>query len=295
MLKRFAVILPLAVLFGAVSLRAQQPDSGTVIVIAQEPMGPVAGALVRSGNRSAIADAEGRARLVLPAGRRALLVTRAGYEGARATVTVIADSTVSVTIDMAMAGEMVMEVEAITVTARTERLAGNTPVRVEVVDEMEVDENTLMAPSGITMLLNETPGLRVQAASPTLGTGSVRILGLPGQYTAMLADGLPIYGGAASALGPLDIERLVTFPVELPASTTPGSQRQTTRAIWCPATALTTVRTTASSSVRFGTRRYPDRCSRASDGSSGSGTSLRPYTFPPCCVRPRQKNGISPG
>src|SRR3954466_3142301 len=106
--------------------------------------------------------------------------------------------------------------ERVTVTAtRTERLAENTPLRVEVLDEMEVDENTLMAPSGITMLLNETPGLRVQAASPTLGTGSVRILGLPGQYTAMLADGLPLYGGAASALGPLDISPVDLKRVEL--------------------------------------------------------------------------------
>jgi iron complex outermembrane receptor protein len=80
---------------------------------------------------------------------------------------------------------------------------------------MEVDENTLMAPSGITMLLNETPGLRVQNASPTLGTGSVRILGLPGQYTAMLADGLPLYGGAASALGPLDISPVDLKRVEI--------------------------------------------------------------------------------
>src|SRR3954471_3274608 len=80
---------------------------------------------------------------------------------------------------------------------------------------MEVDENTLMAPSGITMLLNETPGLRVQNASPTLGTGSVRILGLPGQYTAMLADGLPLYGGATSAIGPLDVSPVDLQRVEI--------------------------------------------------------------------------------
>lgn len=98
---------------------------------------------------------------------------------------------------------------------RTERLAGETPLRVEVVDEMEVDENTLMAPSGISMLLNETPGIRVQNASPSLGTSGVRILGLSGQYTVMLADGLPLYGGAASALGPLDISPVDLKRVEL--------------------------------------------------------------------------------
>lgn len=215
-LSGLTVALPLLVLFGTAPLSAQRPDSGTIIVTVRESMGMVQGFLVQSENRSATTDAGGLARLVLPAGPRTLLVTRTGFATKRVTVTVIADSTTSITIDVEMAGEMVMAVEGITVTAtRIERLAGNTPVRVEVLDEMEVDENTLMAPSGITMLLNETPGLRVQNASPTLGTGSVRILGLSGQYTAMLADGLPIYGGAASAFGPLDISPVDLSRVEV--------------------------------------------------------------------------------
>ena len=213
---RSRFVLPLVGLVGTAPLSAQRPDSGTVNVTVRESMGMVQGFLVQSENRSATTDASGLARLVLPAGPRTLLVTRTGFADKRVTVRVIADSTTSLTIDVEMAGEMVMAMEGITVTAtRIERLAGSTPVRVEVVDEMEVDENTLMAPSGITMLLNETPGLRVQQASPTLGTGSVRILGLSGQYTAMLADGLPIYGGAASALGPLDISPVDLSRVEV--------------------------------------------------------------------------------
>ena len=207
------VLLPLVVAVGIVPLGAQS-DSGAVDVTVQEPMGPVEGALVRSDSRSVRTDANGRARLVLPAGSRLLVVSRIGYVPKRVTVTVVADSSIALTIDVAM--EDAMEMEEVTVTAtRTERLAGESPLRVEVLDEMEVDENTLMAPSGITMLLNETPGLRVHHASPTLGTGSVRILGLPGQYTAMLADGLPLYGGAASALGPLDISPVDLQRVEL--------------------------------------------------------------------------------
>jgi outer membrane receptor for ferrienterochelin and colicins len=205
----FVVVLLLA--FFGVPLKAQGPDSGIVNVTVREAMGMVDGILIRSDTLSARTDASGRARLVLPAGARALVVTRLGFVPKRMDVMVLADSTISVTIDIAMEDKMAAEMERVTITAtRTERLAENTPLRVEVLDEMEVDENTLMAPSGITMLLNETPGLRVQQASPTLGTGSVRILGLPGQYTVMLADGLPLYGGAASALGPLDIS-----PVDL--------------------------------------------------------------------------------
>lgn len=196
-------------------LRGQQRDSGTVSITVRESMGMVEGFIIRSETRSAMTDASGRARLMLPAGRRTLVLTRIGFIPKRAEVIVIADSTVSVTFDVAME-DMMSAMEAVTVTAaRTERLVEETPLRVEVLDEMEVDENALMAPSGITMLLNATPGVRVQPASPTLGTGGVRILGLSGQYTAMLADGLPLYGGAASALGPLDISPVDLRQVEL--------------------------------------------------------------------------------
>ncbi|MGH7562426.1 MAG: TonB-dependent receptor [Gemmatimonadales bacterium] len=194
---------------------AQQPDSGVVQIVVKEPMGPVEGVLIRAAGRSTLTDAAGNARLTLPAGRQALSLARIGYQPRRVTVLVVADSVVSVNVAFAMA-DMAMELEEVRVTStRIERLAGDAPIRVEVVDEMEVDENTLMAPSGITMLLNETPGVRVQQASPTLGTGSVRILGLPGQYTAMLADGLPLYGGSSSALGPLDISPVDLQRVEI--------------------------------------------------------------------------------
>jgi outer membrane receptor for ferrienterochelin and colicins len=197
----------------ALPLAAQEVRTGIVQVTIEESMGMVSGLTVRSGGRSAMTDGQGNARLTLPAGRRVISVTGIGFKPAQVTVNVVADSVVTVKVPVEMAG-MVMEEMKVTAT-RIERLAGETPTRVEVLDEMEVDENTLMAPSGITMLLNETPGIRVQLASPTLGTGSVRILGLPGQYTVMLADGLPLYGGATSALGPLDVSPVDLQRVEI--------------------------------------------------------------------------------
>lgn len=215
MLKRFSFTVLLLELCLIAPLAAQRPDSGTVNVTVREAMGMTQGVRIRSDSLSVTTDASGRARMVLPSGRRTLLLTRIGFVPKRVGVLVIADSTVSVTVDIAMADMVAAMNEVIVSSTRTERLAGESPLRVEVLDEMEVDENTLMAPSGIAMLLNETPGLRVQNASPSLGTGSVRILGLPGQYTAMLADGLPLYGGAASALGPLDISPVDLKRVEL--------------------------------------------------------------------------------
>ena len=218
-------ILIFALLLLGTPLGAQQPRTGVVEITVEESMGMVGGLLVHAAGQSARTDSAGRARLTLPAGPQTISITKIGYRPTRVPVTVVADSVVSLRATVEMAG---MQMDEIRVTAtRTERLAGETPVRVEIVDEMEVDENTLMAPSGITMLLNETPGLRVFQASPTLGTGSVRILGLPGQYTAMLADGLPLYGGGASALGPLDISPVDLQRVEIikgPTSSLYGGQ-----------------------------------------------------------------------
>ena len=208
----FARIFVAACLF-AWPLAAQEVRTGIIQITVEESMGMVSGLTIRSAGRSAVTDAQGHARLVLPSGRQVLSITGIGFKPNRVTVNVVADSVVAVKVPVEMAG-MVMDEVKVSAT-RIERLSGDTPTRVEVLDEMEVDENTLMAPSGITMLLNETPGIRVYSASPTLGTGSVRILGLPGQYTAMLADGLPLYGGATSALGPLDISPVDLQRVEI--------------------------------------------------------------------------------
>ena len=62
-----------------------------------------------------------------------------------------------------------------------------------------------MRPGNISMILAETGGVRVQVTSPGLGAANVRVQGMRGRYTQLLADGLPLYGGQASSLGLLQI------------------------------------------------------------------------------------------
>src|SRR4029078_5961876 len=62
----------------------------------------------------------------------------------------------------------------------------------------------------MAMCLNETAARRVQVTSPSLGAANVRVQGLRGRYTQLLADGLPLYGGHTGAIGllqnpPLDL------------------------------------------------------------------------------------------
>src|SRR5688500_19511301 len=106
--------------------------------------------------------------------------------------------------------------ESVTVTAtRTDRRIEDEPVRVEVVPSEEVQEKIMMTPGDVSMLLNETNGLRVQTTSPSLGGANVRIQGLRGRYTQILADGLPLYGGQAGSIGILQIPPMDLGQVEI--------------------------------------------------------------------------------
>ncbi len=88
---------------------------------------------------------------------------------------------------------------------RTRRRVQDEPIRVEVIGREEIEEKLLMRPGNIAMLVNETGGVRVQVTSPALGAANIRIQGMEGRYTQLLADGLPLYGGQASSLGVLQI------------------------------------------------------------------------------------------
>ena len=73
----------------------------------------------------------------------------------------------------------------------------------------------MMTPGDVSMLLNETNGLRVQTTSPSLGGANVRIQGLRGRYTQILADGLPLYGGQTGSIGILQIPPMDLGQVEV--------------------------------------------------------------------------------
>lgn len=95
--------------------------------------------------------------------------------------------------------------EIVVQATRTGRSVADEPIRVEVVDPEEVQEKLMMTPGNVAMLVSETPGLRTQVTSPSLGAANIRTQGMKGRYTQLLADGLPLYGGQAPAIGLLQI------------------------------------------------------------------------------------------
>ena len=178
------------------ALGAQDPADGIVIVRVTADSERVAQAEVRAGSVTATTNGDGEARLVLSAGSHVIAVERFGFEGAKADAKVTAGAESIVAIELKPES---VHTENIVVNAtRTTQRIQDLPIRVEVVPQEEIDEKLSMTPGDVAMMLTETNGLRVQVTSPSLGAASVRVQGLRGRYTQILADGLPLYGQAGS-------------------------------------------------------------------------------------------------
>jgi outer membrane receptor for ferrienterochelin and colicins len=207
--------LPLAALalLAAPAPRAHAQDAAAVVVRAEISGAPVEGARVTAGSVGTITDAAGEATLRLSAGEHVVRLRKLGLAAAELRLSLRPGADTTVVVEMK---EEAIETEGIVVTStRTERRIEDEPLRVEVVSREEVEEKLLMTPGDIAMLLNETAGLRVQPTAPSLGGASVRIQGLRGRYTQILSDGLPLYGGQAGALGPLQIPPMDLGQVEV--------------------------------------------------------------------------------
>jgi len=192
-------------------LRAQAGDSlATVRLRVAHDSTPLGGVRIAGNGQATETGADGVAILRLPPGTAVLVLTRIGFVVDTLSLSLRNGQDTSLTVDLVA---QVVELEGVVVTAtRSERRVEDTPLRVEVVDEEEVAEKASMTPGDIAMMLNETAGLRVQTTSPSLGGANVRMQGLRGRYTLLLADGLPLYGGQAGGLGllqipPLDLAR----------------------------------------------------------------------------------------
>jgi iron complex outermembrane receptor protein len=101
--------------------------------------------------------------------------------------------------------------EIVVQATRSGRRVEDEPIRVEVIDQEEIEEKMAMVPGNVSMVVAETGGLRVQVTSPALGAANVRVRGLAGRYTQLLADGLPLYGGQSLGLlqiPPTDLGRV---------------------------------------------------------------------------------------
>ncbi|MEO6212685.1 MAG: TonB-dependent receptor [Vicinamibacterales bacterium] len=195
----------------SVQSAAAQPD-GTLVVHVRSRSGPVAQAEVRVGELLVLTDAKGEAALKLSLNTFELMVSRFGFQAAKRRITMSSSPMTQVSVDLEE--EAVFTEDVVVTATRTGQRIQDLPLRVEVVPQEEIDEKLFMTPGDVSMMLTETNGLRVQVTSPSLGAASVRVQGLRGRYTQILADGLPLYGQTGS-IGVLQIPPMDLGQVEV--------------------------------------------------------------------------------
>jgi iron complex outermembrane receptor protein/outer membrane receptor for ferrienterochelin and colicins len=212
----YTVLVLLIALIYTSSASAQEVNTNTFRATIQneETKAPIAGAKVsvRDTEISATTDAAGKVELTgIPAGEQIIEVVTEGFE----------IQELSFIFPLADQSEKLIEVKVNEVgsvvisTTRTGREIDDVPTRVEAIDEEEIAEKSTMRSSNVSMVLNESTGIKVQQTSATSNTQSVRIQGLDGRYTQLLKDGFPAFGGFSGSISLLDILPLDLRQVEI--------------------------------------------------------------------------------
>jgi outer membrane receptor for ferrienterochelin and colicins len=216
-----AIVLLFALLLAAAAHAQRRPH--VVTVNDEKTREPISGATVsiKGTEITATTGADGNARLSgVPDGSQTVVVFAVGYETREVTTTFPFSDHLDLLVLLRVTTDF-GEVTVVT-TTRTGRDIDDTPTRVEAIDEEEIGEKMSMRPANVSMVLNESTGVKVQQTSATTNTQTVRIQGLDGRYTQLLKDGFPAFGGFSGSLGVLDLPPLDLKQVEIikgPAAT----------------------------------------------------------------------------
>jgi len=214
--QRIMWIAPCIVL--ALASRAEDLASATLIVRVRNGVTPVIGAHVTAGGSSAESDTKGEATFTLPQGEVEISILHPGFLPSSLKTSVAAGSATTTIVQLAA---QIFEAEVTVVSAtRSGTIVGDQPIRVEAIPEEEIEENLTIAPGNLSTLLEELGGIRVQSASPGLGGAGLRVQGLRGRYSQILADELPLYGGEPDAFSLMQVPPLDLARVEVIKGTT---------------------------------------------------------------------------
>ena len=211
---RFSTIYWLVLLIGMLLPVAAQSEALRVQVRDSLRHEPLIGAsvVVPGTGIGGATDATGTAVLTpAPAAGTRLRITALGYRPR-----FVAAPAVGAGLALLLApGGVDIEEEVLVTATRTNSRIEDLPTRVEVLGAEEMEEESSIKPASIASLFGDIAGTQIQPTSPTTGNLDLRLQGLPGQYTQILRDGVPLYGGFAGSFGLLTVPPLDLRQVEL--------------------------------------------------------------------------------
>jgi outer membrane receptor for ferrienterochelin and colicins len=172
-----------------------------------EPL-PDVSVLLRSSGKGSSSDANGKVMIRnIPNGKQVFVISSIGYKEQTLELNFPlsrSDSAISVSMEPEE-----KEIEQVIISSsRTDTRIENTVTRVEVLGTEEVEEESGVRPSNIASLLGDVAGIQSQQTSAVSGNTDLRIQGLPGNYTQILRDGMPLFGGYAGSFSILQIPPL---------------------------------------------------------------------------------------
>ncbi len=141
-----------------------------------------------------------------------LLFTRVDFEKNSITLNLPYNDTLHV--ELIPSKKILDEVVVVSSTRNNLRIE-NSPSKVEVLGQEEMQEEAVIKPAGIASILGDISGVQIQQSSQVTANANVRIQGLDGRYTQILKDGLPLYDGFSGGFGILSIPPLDLKQVEL--------------------------------------------------------------------------------
>ncbi|MFT3979511.1 MAG: TonB-dependent receptor [Ferruginibacter sp.] len=212
-----------SILFSLLLMKAAHAQTGGITGDLHAGSNVVASATVTVGGHTMLADSLGHFELhgIAP-GKQRLSISATGYETWMRPVTIPADSTVHIRIEMISIEKSLEDVVITGTLKEVKRL--ESPVAVEVYTPAFFKKN----PSpNIYDALQNVNGVRPQLNCQVCNTGDIHINGLEGPYTMVLLDGMPIVSALSTVYGLSGIPNSLVERMEIvkgPASSLYGSE-----------------------------------------------------------------------
>jgi outer membrane receptor for ferrienterochelin and colicins len=186
----------------------------TCIIKDKETLGPLSNVSVtiKGIKPGIVSDTTGSILVNVPSGNYLISFSHIGYLSRTIHLNFPqSDTTVLVLLEK----DEKTEDEIIVSSSRTESGIENLPTKVEVLGAEEINEEVGIKPGNIASLLGDVAGIQIQQTSVTTGNAEMRIQGLPGRYTQLLKDGMPLFAGYSGSFGILQIPPLDLKQIEI--------------------------------------------------------------------------------
>jgi iron complex outermembrane receptor protein/outer membrane receptor for ferrienterochelin and colicins len=208
------ILLLIALFITTLQSQAQNPIHKIVLIavdsISNSPV-PFFTAFQPHENLGGNADENGKINLVFSiTSDYKIIISAVGYE--KKTVQFSdAELRESMTVKLS---PLVLD-EVIVSSTRTNARIEDLPIKIEVLGQEEMDEESSIVPGGIGSLLGDLSVITVQKTDPVNSNDAIRIQGLESKYTKIIKDGFPLYDGFSGSLGVLSIPPLDLQQVEI--------------------------------------------------------------------------------